>query len=1225
MIAREPASSQGGVENSAEAGSAASDDDFLDDVLDEVTAALADGTSIDASPFIALRPHLRARIDELVRWASDVSVVAPASAPEISGFEIVRELGRGGMGTVYLARQASLGGRLVALKVLPHGVSLSERARTRFRKEAEGLARIRHPNVVQVFDVVELDGAYAFAMEWIDGRSLLEVVQFVSTRSAGRRAEAAGEFLGDFHPSQGWFDVLAGWGADVAAALQCTHDAGLLHRDVKPSNIMLRRDGGVLLADFGLVRDEDAPSQTVTGAFLGTVSYAAPEQLRGAVLDQRTDVYGLGATLFHAACGVVPYPAESSLEVLKRVEQGLYKSPRKVEPALPADLSTIIETAMDADPERRYRDAKDLHDDLRRFVERRPIRARPAGAITRLSKAARRNKSAVRGAVIGAVIVLAISIALAVHFVRQARLPGWIAESVQRARHNLLDPRFDEFLFSQKAPARLLLEHARKLGVLRRHKLALAHYDRALELGAGEDVRAERDTVLTALTILGNDRSDVGALEERAAVTARIAREWQHSQSFTVPEDVSLDGIAKRDRRCLGLLALLCGNPRLCIRAWRGMDLAEPPDQLVDAALGQLYWQNKQAALAWPRLERAFAHFKNAGFLCVRLADAALSCGDPAYALRMIKRAQSLGQHEMYNSVTRVHAECLLALGRRDEARKVFDQLAKQVVHPPTDHERLARFFESERRLDRVVHHRWRVAMRWPMREGAIEKLGEALEAYWQSKGGEARRAMLAKSLETPGSFLDKLLYWRQRRTNLPQPQSLERLSERVTGVGASLGQLREAPAADRDVVVRAWLSAEADASSAELEAVVARIKRQRTAFAERPPLAWRFESLCRQANGPSMTPALSSDGGVVAFASLASNLVEEDTNRVADVFIHDRRTRRTIRVSRRSGVEADDSSVRPTLSGDGTCVAFYSRASNLTARGLEAAWRCYVFDRERNRVELVGSATSSGLMEMPASSPCLSSDGRFVLFSIGGDSSAAFTPTSRLLLWDRQLGREQWRGPEDRRAFGVLSSDGRRVAFTSETVFVQPDTNAHLADAFRYDVASGQVACLSQIHGRRPKLSAHLVAASADCDWVAFRTVSTNMTTVDNPGRYNIFLRHAVSPTFLRVTQSSDGIGADANGLVGTATTGELTVFGSVASNLAESTGPAMIQLFVHETVTRRTTMLTRAADGRAANGPSRNPVISKDGRVIAFETDAKNLAPSASTGSAIVLAVRQ
>lgn len=375
------------------------DQSFLDKIFDLAVERLSEGEPLDVEEIVKDRPHLRDQVDEMLRVARRIVIQAPDVYPSVGGYEILEELGHGAMGTVYLARQLALEGRKVALKVLPASATLSARARRRFRIEANALARIRHPNVVSIFEVIEEEGLCAYAMEWIEGRTLAQIIQGLHRIDAPRRSLELATFLGispDRLVETDWIPFLCRAGLSIARALEEAHGCGLLHRDVKPSNILIRKDGEALLSDFGLVRATDTPLHTQTGEMVGTPAYASPEQLKGEHdrVDARSDVYSLGAALYHGLAFEPPYPGRNPSEILRRIEEGFYKPLGRKDPKIPADLRTIIYKAMDPDPIRRYARASALADDLDRFLNQRPILARPPSSLYRFRKLVSRHRTA---------------------------------------------------------------------------------------------------------------------------------------------------------------------------------------------------------------------------------------------------------------------------------------------------------------------------------------------------------------------------------------------------------------------------------------------------------------------------------------------------------------------------------------------------------------------------------------------------------------------------------------------------------------------------------------------------------------------------------------------------------------------------------------------------------------------------------------------------------------
>jgi serine/threonine protein kinase/formylglycine-generating enzyme required for sulfatase activity len=319
---------------------------------------------------------------------------AEAARHALGEFELLRELGRGGMGVVYLARQERLG-REVAVKVLVAGLWTSERDIERFHREARSVARLRHPGIVQVFADGQVGGTHWFAMEYVPGHDLGRELQL-------QKAQRVFEREAPFLPRPGEPEhaaTLARVCADVADALQCAHEAGLVHRDIKPQNLLLQANGRVQVGDFGLVRDEELGGITRTGELAGSPHYMSPEQahvLRAAV-DHRTDVYSLGVVLYELATHRRPYEGKTSADILTQIRDTHPENLRAHNAQLPRDLETICLKAMAKDPRERYATAAELGADLRRFLAHEAIVARPPTPASLALRWLRRHRSPVAG------------------------------------------------------------------------------------------------------------------------------------------------------------------------------------------------------------------------------------------------------------------------------------------------------------------------------------------------------------------------------------------------------------------------------------------------------------------------------------------------------------------------------------------------------------------------------------------------------------------------------------------------------------------------------------------------------------------------------------------------------------------------------------------------------------------------------------------------------------
>jgi len=290
----------------------------------------------------------------------------------VKGYEILDELGRGGMGVVFKARQLELN-RTVALKMILSGNLSTGEEIQRFRTEAEAAARLRHPNIVNVFDVGEHDGRCYFSMEYIDGPSL-----------AARLG--AGPLPGP---------EAARLLASIARAVHHAHSNQILHRDLKPSNVLLDADGQPHVTDFGLAKKMDGEGgQTRTGEIVGTPNYMPPEQAAGRVRDLtvRSDVYSLGAILYEMLTGRPPFQAESTMDTLMQVMEREPAPPRLLNANVDADLETICMKCLEKDPEARYESAAALADDLERYQRGDSIAARTFNVLDRLSRTLERDQ-----------------------------------------------------------------------------------------------------------------------------------------------------------------------------------------------------------------------------------------------------------------------------------------------------------------------------------------------------------------------------------------------------------------------------------------------------------------------------------------------------------------------------------------------------------------------------------------------------------------------------------------------------------------------------------------------------------------------------------------------------------------------------------------------------------------------------------------------------------------
>lgn len=335
---------------------------------------------------IPLPPGFQSQVSEVAQSPEDAStllggtlphqksgIAKTSKFPEIPGYRIVRLLGQGGMGAVYLAEEETLQ-RQVALKIVAQGMSGSQALRSRFESEVKALASLQHPNIAQLLTAGQHNETPYFVMEFVDGPTL---DQHAKTPMEGR---AAAKFM-----------------TILCDAVEYCHQQGMLHRDLKPSNILLNQDHQPKIADFGLAKAINSDSSsTNTGEILGTPGYMAPEQASGIVktLDARCDVYGLGAILFRVLTGRAPFVAAEPFQAVMMVLAEDPIRPRKLAPNIPGDLETICLKCLEKKTAHRYESAAELRDDLNRFLEERPIKARSTSMLRKGIKWVKRNPTA---------------------------------------------------------------------------------------------------------------------------------------------------------------------------------------------------------------------------------------------------------------------------------------------------------------------------------------------------------------------------------------------------------------------------------------------------------------------------------------------------------------------------------------------------------------------------------------------------------------------------------------------------------------------------------------------------------------------------------------------------------------------------------------------------------------------------------------------------------------
>jgi tetratricopeptide (TPR) repeat protein/tRNA A-37 threonylcarbamoyl transferase component Bud32 len=403
-------------------------DPILDELLAEFANKLQRGEHVDVNAYAEEHPEYAGRLRELLPamqmlvafecsvLGGDVLLSAEggtrnAMPGELGDFRIVREVGRGGMGVVYEAQQISLN-RRVALKVLPFAAALDAKQLQRFKNEAQAAACLHHQNIVPVYGIGCERAVHFYAMQFIEGQTLAELIAAPGPQAAAATLAVAALSTERSSNSPAFFRSVAKLGMQAAEALEHAHQLGVIHRDIKPGNLLVDVRGNLWITDFGLAHCRSQTGLTMTGDVVGTLRYMSPEQALGnrAGIDHRTDVYSLGATLYELLTLEPAVGGSDRQELLRRIASEEPRPPRQLNRAIPADLETIVLKAIEKNPADRFATAQQLAEDLQRFLKDEPIWATRPTLLLRLKKWARRHKPMVWAV---AVCVLVTALALA--------------------------------------------------------------------------------------------------------------------------------------------------------------------------------------------------------------------------------------------------------------------------------------------------------------------------------------------------------------------------------------------------------------------------------------------------------------------------------------------------------------------------------------------------------------------------------------------------------------------------------------------------------------------------------------------------------------------------------------------------------------------------------------------------------------------------------------------
>jgi serine/threonine protein kinase len=329
-------------------------------LVDEISERLQSGERVDIDDYCQAHPQYAEQLRRLIpalevlagmggKMESNELTDSLPGGKALGDFQLVRQIGRGGMGVVYEAMQLSLN-RRVAVKVLPFASMLDPRQLQRFKNEAQAAASLEHPHIVNVIFVGCERGVHFFAMRYIDGESLAQVIDEchqIGSPSHGTAPIAAisTEYSSD---RRSFYRTIARLGIEAARAIEHAHQVGMVHRDIKPSNLLIDREGQLWVTDFGLASVQGNSNLTMSGDLLGTLRYMSPEQASGrkGVVDHRTDIYSLGVTLYELLTGRTPFDSDDRQSLLRQIEEREPVPPRSCDAGIPVDLETIVLKAM---------------------------------------------------------------------------------------------------------------------------------------------------------------------------------------------------------------------------------------------------------------------------------------------------------------------------------------------------------------------------------------------------------------------------------------------------------------------------------------------------------------------------------------------------------------------------------------------------------------------------------------------------------------------------------------------------------------------------------------------------------------------------------------------------------------------------------------------------------------------------------------------------------------
>jgi serine/threonine-protein kinase len=624
---------------------------------------------------------------------------ATPARPAVPGYEVLAELGRGGMGVVYKARQVALG-RVVALKMILAGAHAGAADLDRFRREAEAVAGLQHPNVVQIHEVGEHGGLPYIVLELCDGGSLEK--KLAGTPLPPREAAALAEAL--------------------ARAMRSAHAKGIVHRDLKPANVLLAEDGAPKVTDFGLAKKlDEAAGPTATGAVMGTPSYMAPEQAEGKKgVGPAADVYALGAILYECLTGRPPFKAATSLDTILQVVSEEPVPPRRLNVRVPADLETVCLKCLRKGPGQRYAAAADLAEDLRRFQAGEAIRARPVGAAERAWKWVRRHPARAGLAAAVAVVVLLLA-AGGLWLQRQREETARQAEALRQEVGAALEQAVRFRQAGHFEEGRELLEQARR----RLGDGGPADLRGRVEQSLADTALAERldDALMRASTFVGGKMDSAGAQQGYAAAWRDAGLGAEGEDARAVGARVRASALREELVAALDDWAGLAGDgPR---REWLlAVARAADPDPLRDRLRQPALWRDKEALARETRGAPAEG-------LSPQLAVALARAMGGRAAVSLLRAAQARRPDDFW-----LNCQLGWALKEHDGAARYFQAALALRPRAVLVHYNLGTVLSQQGKVDEAVGYFEQALRLDPKLAQAHVNLGDALEK--QGKVGEA-------------------------------------------------------------------------------------------------------------------------------------------------------------------------------------------------------------------------------------------------------------------------------------------------------------------------------------------------------------------------------------------------------------------------------------------------------------------------------------------------------